>query len=180
VETRDERLLLAFDKAVAHLSDSFASGANGVQIENPDDLSTWRWDRFLFLDTRHDLADLDPDIAAQTERFGSAGNFDTAAVANFSAFADGQLRDSLDQSNGSSVRYLFEMNPDGVEGKFQQPGGASEIPGDPHYLDLLPDYLDENYRDFPYTDAEIAETCERVIELTADGRTRAGECTMTP
>jgi len=168
IETRDELIITALKKAVDHLKNSFTNGLNGTPVSDPTDFTTWKWKNILYLRSRHTLAKLDKSFESYDQFWGTGGNFDTPNVGSFTAVnSDGKLNDQFILGNAPSNRYLWEMRPDGVHGEFMIPTGASEIPGDPHYEDLVDDYIDGNYRDFPYTEDEIAAVKESEKTLSA-------------
>lgn len=160
VETRDELIIEALRKAVAHLKDTFERKANGDPAANPGDMATWQWKRMLYLESRHTLADVDPSWEKYNEYRGSGGNVDTVNVGQFIAYRDGKLEDRYILDNAPSNRYFWRMEKDGIKAKFMAPWGQSEDPEDKHYLDLVDDYVNYKYRDFPYTEAEIKAVVE--------------------
>lgn len=165
IETRDELIIEALRKAVAHLKDTFTRKANGDANVDPNNMTTWLWKRMLYLESRHTLADVEPSWEKYIEYRGSGGNVDTVNVGQFIAYRNGKLEDRYIIDNAPSNRYFWRMEKDGIKAKFMAPWGQSEDPENPHYLDLVDDYINYNYRDFPYTEAEIAAVTEsrRVI-----------------
>jgi penicillin amidase len=161
VETRDELIIEALRKAVAHLKQTFAAHTNGDEAADPNDLTTWQWKRMLYLRTRHTLADVDESWQKYDQYRGIGGNVDTVNVAQFTGWEkDKGLRDRYTVGNAPSNRFFWRMEPGGIKAKFQVPWGQSEDPESKHYSDLIDDYVNFKFRDFAYTDAEIAAVTE--------------------
>lgn len=166
VETRDEIILGALATAIAHLQDVFGRGANGDPAAKADDPTTWHWGRMVFLDNRHTLAEIDPTWQKYDAPRPGWGHVDTVNVGQYLAYADGKLLDRFVLNNAPSNRFIWRTDPDGIRGKFMAPWGQSEIPNDSHYDDLVDDYLQFKYRDFPYTDSEINAVMAREVLLS--------------
>ncbi len=156
VETRDELIIEALGKAVDHLKATIGAGTNGDAAADPEDMTTWLWKRMLYLESRHMLADVDPSWEKYNEYRGVGGNVDTVNVGQFGAFKGGKLVDRYILNNAPSNRFFWRMEPEGIKAKFMVPWGQSEDPESPHYLDLVDDYVNYNFREFPFTDDEIA------------------------
>ncbi len=159
IETRDELIIGALEKAVTHLKEGFAAGRNNPSGEvnaDPNDLTTWHWNKMLYLRSRHTLSDVDSSWTKYDEFRGAAGNVDTINVGQFYGYQNEKLNDFFVLNNASSNRFFFRMEKEGIKAKFMVPWGNSEHPDDKHYLDLVDDYMNYKFRDFPYSDAEIA------------------------
>ncbi len=155
VETRDEIFLGALRSTVAHVRRVAQDGKVHAGLR-ADDPASWRWDRFIARSTLHDLVRVDPTWSRYEERFPASGHYDTPYVSNYVAYADGKLLDRYTIDNQPSNRFLWEMRPEGIHGRFQVPWGQSELPESPHFADLLADYQTGTYRDFPFTTPEVA------------------------
>lgn len=167
VETRDEILLEALRTTVAHIRQTAAAGEVDPALR-ADDPATWRWDRFIARSTVHDLVRVDPSWRRYERRFPVGGHYDTPYVSNYRGYADGRLLDRYTLNNQPSNRFLWEMRPEGIHGRFQVPWGQSEMPDSPHFIDLLADYQNGTYRDFPFTPAQIAAVKAREFTLKPD------------
>lgn len=173
IETLDEQIVTALAKSVAHLKDVFARGASGSPEADPDDITTWHLGRILFLRSRHELAHVpaaDRDYTQYDEYRPGAGHVDTVNVGQFVLYKDGKLLDRYILDNAPSNRFLWQMHSDGIRGKFQAPWGQSEIPEvagakNPLYLNYVDDYVAHVYRDFPFTEAEIAAAATGAVRL---------------
>jgi penicillin amidase len=63
--------------------------------------------------------------------------------------------------SGPARRYIGVLTPAGPLGHSALPGGVSALPTSRHYLDLLPDYLTDDYYRVRMTRSEIRAATER-------------------
>nr|ASV47110.1 hypothetical protein [uncultured bacterium] len=91
---------------------------------------------------------------------GGYGTVDAAAHNPRADSADG-----FTFGSGPARRYLGVLTRVGPVGRSALPGGTSALPGDRHYLDLLPEYLTNDYYRVRTRPAEIAAARESVTVL---------------
>ncbi|RMF13404.1 MAG: penicillin acylase family protein, partial [Candidatus Dadabacteria bacterium] len=156
IETRDELIMRAFATAVSHVRRVAREQTTVKPLGDPDDPATWKWGNLLYLRVEHDLGAISDALAGPITHYSAGGNFDTPNVGTYQAIAGGKLVDQFNLSNAPSNRFLWTMDPDGIRARFMLASGQSELPDDPHFLDLVDSYANARYRDFYYRDADIA------------------------
>lgn len=151
LETRDEVLLRSFTDAVNHL----------LLTRGP--ISTWRWGDVHTITFNDKVGDYLPE--ASTGPFEMDGALFTVDPAEFRVTAGGLVSNSFDITGGPSQRTIYTVKPDGIEIWDVQPGGSSERPGDPHFMDQAPLYIDNEYYKRAFTRAEVEAVTEQILSF---------------
>jgi penicillin amidase len=137
VESREEILLAALDRALATLSTSFGS----------DDITSWLWGDIHRKRLYHPLGgDYNYPPDSEDARPYNAGEHTVCPME-------------------SGFRLVAEMRPEGIRAWNVLPGGNSGRRDSPHYVDQAEMYFEGDYRPVLLTPAEIGADAETVWHL---------------
>lgn len=155
VETRDEMLLRALDRAVAHLT-SLAG----------DQQNTWRWDRFHTLNLSNGS---ERWLEEELDRgpYPMGGSSYTVLCTEGGYYRDGQPVDVWDVRKASSIRMVLDFSGGTVKMENVIPGGQSERVDSPYYDDQIDLWVGNERREIPLTRTEVEADSDDVWNLAA-------------
>lgn len=154
LETRDELILASLGMALDELAPVFSAlGAD------PEDPATWRWGLYHTIELRDYAGDALPE--ASSARLEKPGALYTVDVGDHVWLYDSALPATLDVRNAPSNRFVTELRPGDIRGRWILPGGQSESPDSPHHNDQLEEYVAGEYRPMLFYRGEVeADTAE--------------------
>lgn len=160
LESRDEVLLAALRTAVDALGERMtALGAD------PEDLRTWRWGLW------HTVELVDPLLAeAGAAPAPKSGGLYTVDVADSRWLEDGALPAVLAVRNAPSNRFVFELDPGGLQARMSLPGGQAERPDSPFHNSLHEGWLAGEHEAVPFAEEEFRAAAVAVHRLEASLR----------
>lgn len=151
LETRDEVLLRSFADAVNHL----------LLLSGP--VASWKWGDVHTITFNDKAQDYLPE--ASTGPYQMDGALFTVDPAEFRVTSGGIVSNVFDITGGPSQRTIYTVKPDGIEIWDVQPGGASERPDDPHFMDQASMYVNNTYFKRAFTRAEVEAATEQVLNF---------------
>ena len=155
IETRTDHLLAGFEAAAAYLTETFDSA-------NPDD---WIWGRIhgavLPSYTGLPAYSLGP-VATE----GGYCTLNKANPANNFGSAGSGAASDYQHIDGPAIRAIYQLTPDGIEARFQLPGGqVHSNPDSPLHDNLLQRWLDYEYTVIPFSteDVDAAPAADELV-----------------
>lgn len=155
LETRDAVLIDSLRKTVEYLVT--AKGA----------VSSWTWGANHQITFNDRVGAYLPE--ASVGPFDTDGGLFTVDPAEFRLNRGGVMEPIYDVTGGPSQRTFYSLVPNNIEVWDIQPGGASERPGDPHFMDQVEQYLANDYRVRPFYRAAVEAAETDRLTLTTDG-----------
>ncbi len=161
LETRDELILDSLAQALTQMQPIFETRLGSATAAS--DLNNWRWGAWHTMQLVDYADGVLPE--ASSEALPKTGCLYTVDVADYQWLSGGVLPEELATTNGPSNRFVFEMNPDGVQGLAILPGGQSEHPDSPHHNDQFQDFLDGKWRPLRYLRSDVEADASETVEL---------------
>lgn len=163
LETRDEVLLTSLKEAV------------GEMLATRGPLNSWRWGTAHTI-TFNDRAEVFLPSSTKGPYEEDGGLF-TVDPAEFSVTVGGSVPSVFDTTSGPSQRTIYSVVPDDMMVWDILPGGQSERPSSPFFMDQAQRYLDNQYRARPFYSADVQAEKTSVIDLGTDGVPTNGRST---
>lgn len=160
VETMDEVMLAALDAALADLA-----ALAPERGWDPDAPATWAWGDHHTIDLDDPIGDLLPEASSASAPVDAC--LFTVDRGDAELMWGGAAVPTADVSEAPSQRFVAEMIPGAVRASNVLPGGQSERPGDPHFMDQWPLYLANETREMPFYRDEVDAARERTLVLPA-------------
>ena len=148
-ETKSDVVKTALETAGETLQDSFGS------MKAKD----WRWGRihtvtFSSFFAQAGITNYDHGP------FANDGGYLTVDVANPKG-RSGNFDGEFGQPNGPSMRVIFEAKGDGIEGRFQLPGGQDNARESSYYGSLIDEWLANEHRRLLFDQKEVERAAEK-------------------
>ena len=153
VETKEDIMLASLKQAL----DWLASG----DAFDTTDMEAWRWGQLHGMQTQ-DLFGAFAGAAFITQGpFPRGGASYTVDVAGF-----GSSGTNFNYGAGPQMRYVAELDPDGIRAVNALPGGQSDDTDSPHYDDLLQMWLRNETFPYYFKSSDVAKHIEEYMVFT--------------
>ena len=152
-ETKGEIVKNALEAAGQTLQDNFGS----MKAED------WRWGRIHTVTFASFFAQAGIDVY-DNGPFANDGGYLTVDVANPQG-RSGNFSGDFSHPNGPSLRVIFEAKSDGIEGRFQLPGGQDNVRDSKYYGSLIDEWLANEHKPLLFEESDLQGSVDREIEV---------------
>lgn len=153
VETREVTVLAALERAAGTVAELYPDASS------PRD---WTWGTHHALRLPANLLDSINVMRFNGPEAAAPGGLLSVNVATPDAFSTDDFR----FTHAASMRHVVELRPDGLVSHWAMPGGQHHFRDSPHYLDLLPGWLEGVYFEMPFAPEDVDAAAVETADVT--------------